>query len=168
MISVGYKLILENNFMSVTKLDSIKQYFVGSLIVSIIGGFTILLGDFAGWDYSNYYLGFFETGYIDVSLENPLSAIILGSCALLLFFVSYTSFQALSDPQQEGLAEKVQLGIYTSVTSLTVLLIGGLLFATILILEGDTDWWLDLGFYGGVIGSGLTLALLYLIKKELT
>ena len=154
--------------MSGTKEDSIKQYFVGSLIVSIIGGFTILLGDFAGWDYSNYYIGFFETGWIDVSLENPLSAILLGTCALLLFYVSYISYQALSNPEQEGLVEKVQIGIYTSLTSLVVLLAGGLLFALILMLEGDTDWWLDLGFYGGVIGSGLTLALLYLIKKELT
>ena len=153
--------------MSVTKADSVKQYFVGSLIVSIIGGFTILLGDFAGWDYSNYYLGFFETGWIDVSLENPLSAILLGTCALLLFYVSYISYQALSNPEQEGLVEKVQIGIYFSLTSFVVLFAGGLLFALILILEGDTDWWLDLGFYGGVIGSGLTLALLYLIKKEL-
>lgn len=40
--------------MSVAKLDSIKQYFVGSLIVSVIGGFTILFGEFAAWDESNY------------------------------------------------------------------------------------------------------------------
>ena len=31
--------------MSTTKMDSIRQYFVGSLIVSVIGAFTILLGD---------------------------------------------------------------------------------------------------------------------------
>ena len=153
--------------MSVTKLESVKQYFVGSLIVSVIGGFTILLGDFAGWDYSNYYLGFFEVGYIDVSPENPLSAIILGFCAFLLFYVSYISFQALSDPQQEGLVDKVRFGMVASIISLAVLIAGGLLFALILIIEGDTDWWLDLGFFGGVIGSALTLGLLYLIKNEL-
>ena len=67
-----------------------------------------------------------------------------------------------------GLEDKVQLGIYAAIISLAILLIGGLIFAIILILEGDTDWWLDLGFWGGVIGSGLALALLNLIKKELS
>lgn len=153
--------------MSVAKLDSIKQYFVGSLIVSVIGGFTILFGEFAAWDESNYYLQLFSGGYIDVSLENPLSAIILGCCAFLLFFVSYISFQALSNPQQEGLTEKVQFGIYTSLISLAILLAGGLIFALILTIEGEAYWWFDLGFYGGVIGSALTLVFLYLIKKEM-
>ena len=153
--------------MSVAKLDSIKQYFVGSLIVSVIGGFTILLGDFAGWDGSNYYLGYFEYGYIDVSLENILSAVILGATACLLFFVSYISFQGLNDPQQEGLEDKVQLGIYASIIALVVLIIGGLIFAITIMFE-EVWWWFDLGFYGGVIGSALTLVLLYLIQKEIT
>ena len=172
------KLFLKMINMSTTKMDSIKQYLVGLLIVSVIGGFSILLGDFAGWYYYNYYSGSIlrEWGFIEVNLESILSfnlegilsAIILVFCAFLLFYVSYISYQALTEPQMEGFPEKIQYGIYSSIISLAILLAGGIIFALVLIIEGDSDWWFDIGFYGGIIGSGLTLGLLNLIKKEIS
>ena len=154
--------------MSVSKSNSISQYFIGSLIVSVIGGFTIILGDFAGWDASNYYLGVFVNGWIDVSLENPLSGIILGSAACLLFIASYVSFLGLKNPDQEGLQEKIQYATLGSIGALAILVAGGLLFAIIMLIEDDAYWWFDLGFYGGVIGAGLTITFLYLVKREFT
>ncbi len=142
--------------MNVSKSNSISQYFIGSLIVSVIGGFTIILGDFAGWDASNYYLGVFVNGYIDVSLENPLSALILISAACLLFIAAYVSFLGLQNPDQEGLQQKIQYATYGVIGSLAILVSGGLLFAIIMLIEDDANWWFDLGFYGGVIGAGLT------------
>jgi uncharacterized membrane protein len=154
--------------MSVTKSNSISQYFIGSLIVSVIGGFSIILGDFAGWDASNYYLGVFVNGWIDVSLENPFSAIILVSAACLLFIASYVSFLGLQNPEQEGLQEKIQYATLGSIGALVILIAGGLLFAIIMLIEDDAYWWFDLGFYGGVIGAGLTITFLYLVKREFT
>ncbi len=55
--------------MSVAKLDSIKQYLVGSLIVSVIGGFTILFGEFAAWDESNYYIQLFSGDILTLVLK---------------------------------------------------------------------------------------------------
>ena len=152
--------------MSDSKSNSISQYFIGSLIVSVIGGFTIILGDFAGWDASNYYLGVFTNGWIDVSFENPLSAIILISAACLLFIASYVSFIGLQNPDQEGLEEKVKFATLGAVGSLLIVVAGGLLFSIIMLIEDDAWWWLDLGFYGGVICSGLTVTLLYLVRRE--
>ena len=154
--------------MSVSKSNSISQYFIGSLIVSVIGGFTILLGDFAGWDASNYYAGVLQWGYIDVSPENLLSAIILISAACLLFIAAYVSFLGLQNPDQEGLQEKIQYATLGSIGALVILIAGGLLFAIIMLIEDDAYWWFDLGFYGGVIGAGLTITFLYLVKREFT
>ena len=152
--------------MSTSKSSSISQYFIGSLIVSVIGGFTIILGDFAGWDASNYHLGVFVNGWIDVSIENPISAIILISAACLLFIASYVSFIGLQNPDQEGMEQKVHYATLGAIGTLVILVAGGLLFSVIMLIEDDAWWWLDLGFYGGVIGSGLTITLLYLAKRE--
>ncbi|MHA1543027.1 MAG: hypothetical protein ACTSQH_08630, partial [Candidatus Hodarchaeales archaeon] len=115
--------------MSVSKSNFISQYFIGSLIVSVIGGFTILLGDFAGYDASNYYLGLSDYGWIDVSIESWLSAIILISAACLLFIASYVSFLGLQNPDQEGLEEKVKYATLGAIGTLVILVAGGLLFA---------------------------------------
>ena len=152
--------------MSVSKTNSKSQYFSGSLIVSVIGGFTILLGDFAWYDASNYYIGFFDEGYIFFNLEKPLSVIIFGSVACLLFIASYVSFLGLRNPDQEGLEEKVKYATLGAIGALASLVAGGLLYAIILIIEDDAYWGFDLGFYGGVIGAGLTVTFLYLVKRE--
>jgi hypothetical protein len=72
----------------------------------------------------------------------------------------------LQNPDQEGLEEKVRYATLGAIGSLAILVAGGLLFAIILIIEDDAYWWLDLGFYGGVIGAGLTITFLYLVKQE--
>ena len=154
--------------MSVSKPNSISQYFIGSLIVSVIGGFTIILGDFAWYDASNYYLGFFDEGYIFFSFDKPLSIIIFGSIACLLFIASYVSFLGLQNPDKEGLQDKVQYATYGAIGALAILVAGGLLYAIIMLIEDDAYWGFDLGFYGGVIGAGLTITFLYLVKREFT
>lgn len=154
--------------MNVSNSNSISQYFIGSLIVSVIGGFSIILGDFAWYDASNYYLGFFEEGYVFFNLAKPLSVIIFGSIACLLFIASYVSFLGLRNPDQENLQEKVQYATYGVIGALAMLIAGGLLYAIIMIIEDDAYWGFDLGFYGGVIGAGLTITFLYLVKREFT
>ena len=123
--------------MSVSKSSSISQYFIGSLIVSVIGGFTILLGDFAGWDASNHYLGVLIWGYIDVSFENFVLAIPLVTAACLLFIASYVSFIGIQKPEDPGLQQKVQYATLGAIGSLAILVAGGLLYAIIMLIEDD-------------------------------
>ena len=152
--------------MSVSKSNSISQYFIGSLIVSVIGGFTILLGDFAWYDASNYYSGIRDEGYIFFNLEKPLSVIIFGLVAFLLFISSYVSFLGLQNPDKEGLQEKVQYATYGAIGVLAMLVAGGILYAIVSLIEDDAYWGFGFAFYGGVIGAGLTIIFLYLVKRE--
>jgi hypothetical protein len=142
------------------------QYFIGSLIVSVIGGFAILLADFSWWDASNHYLGVLIWGYVNVSFENFIVAIPLVSAACLLFIASYVSYLGMQDPEKEGFQQKLQYATYGAIGSLAILVAGGLLFALIMLIEDDAYWGFDLGFYGGVIGAGLTITFLYLVKRE--
>lgn len=154
--------------MSVSKSNSISQYFIGSLIVSVIGGFSIIFGTFAWYDASNYYIGFFDEGYIFLNLDKPLSVIIFGSIACLLFITSYVSFLGLQNPDKEGLQEKIQYATYGAIGALVMLVGGGFLYAIIMLIEDDAYWGFDFGFYGGVIGAGLTVTFLYLVQREFT
>ena len=46
------------------------------------------------------------------------------------------------------------------------LLLAGIIFALLMVVQGLEEWWFDTGFYGGTIGSGLSALLLRLASAE--
>ena len=141
----------------------VPNVYVGSLITSIIGGFLLLLTDFAGW--YNYSNGTREWGWISVD-ASPFAAFLLIILALAMFYCAYISFLGLQSSNDQPDEFKLKLGLIASIFVFGVVLLGGLIFSIVMLLDEPSDWWLDAGFYAGLLGSMITGLLLYLAYKE--
>jgi hypothetical protein len=145
-------------------MDNDTRYlYVGSLITSVIGAATLLIGDFSGWYYGNYYAGYREWGWI-----NPFNHIIASPFLLaaigLLAFCTYISYLGVNGNLSDHYAN---LGIFAAIGAIGAQIFVFLGFAILNIMD-DTEWWVDLGFWGGVIGGALTLGLLYMAQQQRT
>ncbi|MHA1975021.1 MAG: hypothetical protein ACTSW1_18670 [Candidatus Hodarchaeales archaeon] len=146
---------------SISKISK-NNYFVGSLITSAIGAATLLFADFAWWDASNYYLGIREYGWLDVSFDNLLVAPFLIVAAGLLIFIAYESYLGLNKQLRP---EMLRYTFLASLGSIGTQAFIAIVFIIIVTLE-DIWWGFDLGFFGGIIGAGLSSVLIYLAMKE--
>ncbi len=140
-----------------------NSLYVGSLITSIIGAAILLIGDFSGWYWQNYYLGIEEEGWI-----NPFNHILMSPFLLvaigLLAFCAYISYLGVTDNLSDNFAN---LGVFAALGAVGSQLVAFSGFALVNIIE-DNAWWPDIGFWGGVIGGALTLGLLYMARQQTT
>ena len=142
---------------------NIKTFYIGTLITSVVGGILLLFTDFAGWDGSNAYLGIYSWGYIGSNLDNPLSIIPFLILACMLFYCAYVSYLGFS---KEVPKELINRSFLFSAIVFAIVVFGALFFIISISTE-DVWWWMDAGFYGGFIGSGLSTLFLYQIKKSI-
>ncbi|MHA1975700.1 MAG: hypothetical protein ACW98F_09040 [Candidatus Hodarchaeales archaeon] len=145
--------------MALTK--NTANLYVGSLITSIIGAALLLLGDFAGGFYGNWYIGLTVEWWI-TPFNNILMSPFLLAAIGLLAFCAYISYLGVNDKLSDHLA---RLGIFAAIGAIGLQLLAFIGFAIVNIIE-DNAWWPDLGFYGGVIGGALTLLLFYQVQKQ--
>jgi len=139
-----------------------SNLFVGSIISSLIAAMLLLLEDFAGWyNYSSYAEIW---GWVGFSLNRPVSLLVFGAAAVILFFCTYVSYLKLSSkPVPVGWVKKAFYGS-AGVTALSV--IGGVYFIVDMMITDPTDWWLGPAFYAGIIGGGLTALFFHLALNE--
>jgi hypothetical protein len=147
--------------------NSAILFFVGSQIISVFGAILLLATDFAGWFYTSSSSGYRvdEWGYIGLLTPYfPLIAVL--SCALL--FCTYISFTALRNQEEEPDALVIGQAYRGSIAIFATVLLGALVFTVIMLLDEPDDWWLDSGFYRGMIGSLLTAIPLHLGLHQLS
>ena len=142
-----------------------QGFYVGSLITSVVGAVLLLLTDFAGWDGSNYYLGLSIEGSVGVSFEEPLSFILFLPPLVLLLFCAYVSVLGLQGNIQ---TKQITMGFYSAIGAMVYVIAGGLIFLVAILEDEPEYWWFDAGFFGGVIGSALTVLLFYYVLKQTT
>jgi hypothetical protein len=146
---------------------SATPFFVGSLITSVFGAILLLATDFAGWFLTSSSGGYRvdEWGYIGLLTPYfPLIAVLSGT----LFFCAYVSFTVLRSPEEEPDAYFIGRAYRGSIAVFATVLMGALVFSVIMLMDEPEDWWLDSGFYGGMIGSLLTAILLHLGLQRLS
>ena len=135
--------------------------FVGSLITSVVGAVLLLATDFAGW-FSSYGGGGIrvqEYGSIHLlTVFFPLIAVLSAT----LIYCAYVSFKALSNPDDPPDTVAIDRAYKGSVAVFATVIVGALVFSIIMLIDEPDDWWLDSGFYGGMIGALLTAVLLRL------
>jgi hypothetical protein len=141
-------------------------YYVGALITSVLGGILLVVTDFAGWDGSNYYLGIYEEGWVGIDAGGPLAILIFGGLAAALFYSTGLSVFTLMNQDSTLDRKWFQLGILLAIAVAIISLIGGLYFVVSMLSDEPEDWWLDAGFFGGVIGGALTAVFLYLAQRQ--
>ena len=143
-------------------VDRNVSYYVGSLIVSLIGGILLLVTDFAGWYTYSYYTR--TWGWVGMG-EFPFGILFILP-ALFLFYCSYISLMALKNSDKDPKINSILLGIVLSFVVFILALVGGIIF--VLTLGDVDDWWFSEAFYGGLIGGLLTFLFLYFALKNMT
>ena len=116
-----------------------------------------MVTDFGGWYYRAPYGDIEVDRWGSVGLLSgyfPLVTVF----AAVLFYSGYVSFTSLRNPSTPSLA-RAYLG---SLAAFLSILLAGIIFASLMVAQGLEEWWLDTGFYGGTIGSGLSALFLRL------
>ncbi len=140
-------------------------FFVGSLITSIAGAVLLIIDDFAGWYNYAYYVQ--SWGWIALSLDSPLAVVLIGLVAGLLFYCAYISLQGL---RLKGQIDKrtMKYGLFASTAAFTIVFVGAIAFVAAMLMDEPSEWWFGTGFYGGLLGSGLTALLFFLQTKSIS
>ncbi len=133
--------------------------YMGVFIGSLIGGIMLLVGEFAGWYYYDYYNGYREWG--SVGAFSGLGFLLLGPLSGALLYVAYLSYNAT---KVEPLEDQVELMYKISRIVFVVVIAGALVF--IALASDNDDWWFGPGFYGGAIGSLISVLLLNNARNE--
>ena len=141
-------------------------FFIGSLITSVVGSIMLLADDFGGWYYQISYGGTQVDRYGSVGLWSVYFPVILVLAGVLLYgtYVSYLGLRPGSPAPSRNIVRRAYLG---AVGVFVVMIMAALAFNLIMVAQDLEDWWLDAGFYGGIIGAGLSALLLRLGLKLL-
>ena len=141
-------------------------FFIGTLITSAVGAILLLATDFGGWYFQLSYGGAQVDRYGSVGLMSVYFPIVLVFAGLLLYgaYVSYLSLRPVGAPPPRSIVRRAYFG---SVGAFVAMLVLALAFTVIMVAQDLDDWWLDTGFYGGAIGSGLSALLLRLGLKHI-
>lgn len=138
-----------------------SPFFVGALITSVVGAVLLLATDFAGW-YAAYGGGGIRVQeWGNIGLLTPYFPLIAVLSSTLIY-CAYVSFTALRNPDEMPDAVAIDRAYKGAVAVFATVLVGALVFIAIILMDEPDDWWLDSGFYGGMIGSLLTAILLRL------
>lgn len=133
--------------------------YVLSIISSFVAGFMLLVYDFAEWeDYDDYY-GTWEYGWVDVGGHILFTIIYLIVIALLLLCI-FVSIKGLisKGPLPRSL---VRNGLLSAIVAFAIIIVSAVIFFAAT-AEVD-DAWLEDGFFGGAIGSFITILLFGII-----
>ena len=135
---------------------------IGALITGILGGVMLLVDDFAGAYWQNYYAG--TEGWVWIDPWGGAGVLII-PMALILFGSAAIAGMGMREPQSLTLG-RLRFGFYGSLAVMVISILGGIAFAVHSVIEEYDDWWLDVGFYGGALGGLLTALIFYLALKQ--
>ncbi|NWG11408.1 hypothetical protein HXY33_06665 [Candidatus Bathyarchaeota archaeon] len=144
--------------------DNLINVFVGSLITSLVGAVLLLFEDSAGWYNYTYYVQ--SWGWISFNLDTPLSVALIGIVAALLFYCTYISLQGLRLKGQVNM-QTIRYGLIASLAALIIVIVGAIAFIAVMLIDENSEWWFEAGFYSGLLGSGLTALLFYFQHKSM-
>ena len=146
--------------MAERKIENTQIFYVGALIVSLIGAVLLFVTDFAnGWK----YIGYPSTASFRIFANETVSGILVILMGVLLLICTLVILVALYKPE----LVKKEFVRYTMVLSLIVFLICIIGLIYVAIEFEDYYWDPDAGFYGGIIGSLLTTIFLFLAWREM-
>ncbi len=153
-----------------------RLFFIFALIASAAGGILLMMFDFGGYYWYSYDGPSYGWVYIEAGASVG-SWFIFFALSTLLFFCTFVSINVLLSLDGNELLkikeEKLlNYGVISSYIIGTICIVGAIALAIVANTE-DVAWvevWLDAGFFGGLIGSGLTAFLFkfyqYKLEKE--
>ncbi len=140
----------------------ISSYLMGAMILLILGAIAMLVADFGGAYWNNYYAGVEGRIWIHAG---TLAGLIIIPIALLMLYLVYWSTQAMREPTKITVS-KLDTWFKVCLAIGSLYLVLGLIWAGYSIAEEYDDWWLDVGFYGGLIGGYGAAFFFYQSKRQ--
>ena len=149
-----------------TQQLNLSNMLTGSLIVSAIGGFLVLVTDF-GWLYwyEYYSYGYYSYNTVYVSLFSPAYMLLILGPALGLFgYIIYICSLGIRHSPQFRL-DMIDKGYYASMVVLGIFVASGIIFMGV--ASDYDDWGFDAAFYGGLLGGALSTLFFYMARQQL-
>ncbi len=137
---------------------------MGALIMTALSGILMLVDDFGGGYWYDYYNGIRGWVYLG-AWSSWWGFIIIMPMALAMFYMAYWSSMAMRD-QSIITVSQLNRFFYYSLAIFGFMLFLGMVWAGYAIANEYDDWWFDVAFYGGVIGGILAALMFYLAKKQ--
>ena len=142
----------------------ISTYMMGAMIITALAGVLMLIGDFGGGYWNNYYAG--VEGWVYLSAWSTWwGFILIIPMVMAMFYMAYWSSTAMRDASKITISQ-LNKHFYFSLAIFGFMLFLGIVWAIYAIMEEYDEWWLDVGFYGGIIGGLLAAIIFYLAKKQ--
>jgi hypothetical protein len=135
-----------------TTSSTVRAIYAIAFITSLVGGLLLLFTDFGGWHNYDYYNKIRTYGYIG-PYASPFAFAAFFLVAFGLFYCSIISLKGIR--MGEYLSKRLVLSGF--IVALIVLIIIGIGAGALFALVDASDIWLESGFYGGAIGSLLTV-----------
>jgi hypothetical protein len=133
---------------------------VGAIITSLVGAIMLIVGEFAGAYWSNYY----THGWVYVGLFSGLgAALILVVLALGLLITTYIAFTGLKAPLP---VSRLRMGFILSTVVTVSVFVAGLIFVGYAIANEWNQWWIGPGGWGGLFGGLLTALFFYMALRQ--
>lgn len=136
---------------------------MGAMIITALTGILLIVDDFAGGYWNNYYAG--VEGYVWVGAWSWWGFLIIMPMTAAMFYMAYWSSRAMRDP---GIITVGQLrrNFIISLAIAIFVIILGVAWAAYAISEEYDDWWFDVAFYAGVIGGFISAAIFHQAKGQ--
>ena len=137
------------------KTSEFQGILIGQVILGFLGGLLLLVDDFAGWYHGGYYYEEWGSIYFGSGI---FTSVLLFFMTLLLFSIAYNAVKILKAKNIESarLTKHCINSKRNGITVTVISFISGLIFAVSNIIDETSDWWLDTGFFAGII-SGIAL-----------
>ncbi|UCC92605.1 MAG: zinc ribbon domain-containing protein [Thermoplasmata archaeon] len=142
----------------------VSTYLLGATIVMLLGAFSVLFADFGGVYWYDYYNGIEGRYWINVF---GAAALIILPVFLVFMYMVYWSATAMRDTAKITV-NKLDRWFKVSLAIGVLYILLGIIFAAVAIWDDYNDWWLDVGFYGGLIGGFVAAFFFYMARNQAT
>lgn len=142
----------------------ISTYMLGGVIICALTGILLLVDDFGGAYWYDYYNGI--RGWVWIgAFSSWYGFLIIMPMSIGMFYMAYWCSQAMRDPGTITISMLNQFFRYSLFIGGFMTFLGILWAGYSIAVEYD-DWWLDTAFYAGVIGGFLAAFIFHQAKKQ--
>ncbi len=134
----------------------VQGFLVGQVIAASVGILMLLVDDFGGFYYRDYYNHIDVYGYVYLG-SGVLSTvlILLGVGGLAVALRSSLRILKAEEPSVEQVRQEMQRGIRGAGFTVALAAVGAL---ALIVGNLENEWWMDTGFYGAFLGGLLVIS----------
>jgi hypothetical protein len=137
---------------------------MGALIITALSGILMLVDDFGGGYWYDYYNGI--RGWVYLGVWNTWwGFLLIMPMALVMFYMAFWSSKAMRDPRVITVSQLKRF-LYYSLGVFGFMLVLGIVWVAYAVSNEYDDWWLDTAFYGGAVGGLLASLIFYQAGKQ--